>query len=74
MYQGEDPVGISLIGIVDTDDLEGVADLFTSRLVDLQVEEGPRSLSFPSRPPSATQPSWPSKRQSGRRESPGSPG
>jgi hypothetical protein len=39
-YQGEDPVGIYLIAIVDTDDLEEVAELFTSRLVDLQVDEG----------------------------------
>jgi hypothetical protein len=40
MYQGEDPVGIYLIAIVDTDDLEEVMDLIISRLVDLQVEEG----------------------------------
>lgn len=40
MYQGEDPVGIYLIAIVDTDDMWEVADLFMSRLVDLQVEEG----------------------------------
>ena len=40
MYQGEDPVGIYLMAIVDTDDLEEVMDLYSSRLVDLQVEEG----------------------------------
>ncbi|MGH2616162.1 MAG: hypothetical protein ACRDJC_13040 [Thermomicrobiales bacterium] len=40
MYQGEDPVGIYLIAIVDTDDLQEVRDLYSSRLVDLQVDEG----------------------------------
>lgn len=40
MYQGEDPIGIYLIAIVDTDDTEEVDNLFASRLVDLQVEEG----------------------------------
>lgn len=40
MYQGEDPVGIYLIAIVDTDDLEEVNELFSSRIVDVQVDEG----------------------------------
>jgi hypothetical protein len=40
MYQGEDPVGIYLIAVVDTEDLEEVMDLFLDRLVDLQVDEG----------------------------------
>ncbi len=39
MYQGEDPVGIYLIAIVDTDDLEEVDELFSSRIVDVQVDE-----------------------------------
>ena len=40
MYQGEDPVGIYLVAIVDTDDLEEVNQLFSSRIVDIQVDEG----------------------------------
>lgn len=38
-YQGEDPVGICLIAIVDIDDLEEVDRLYLDRMVDLQVEE-----------------------------------
>jgi hypothetical protein len=51
MYQGEDPVGIYLIAIVDTDDLEEVGELFTSRLVDLQVDEGLPLFVIPERTP-----------------------
>jgi hypothetical protein len=51
MYQGEDPVGIYLIAIVDTDDLEEVMDLFISRLVDLQVDEGLPLFVIPERTP-----------------------
>jgi hypothetical protein len=51
MYQGEDPLGIYLIAIVDTDDLEEVGDLFTSRLVDLQVDEGLPLFVIPERTP-----------------------
>jgi hypothetical protein len=40
MYQGEDPVGIYLIAIIDDDDVEVAKDLYLSRMVDLQVEEG----------------------------------
>jgi hypothetical protein len=51
MYQGEDPVGIYLIAIVDTDDLEEVKDLFLDRIVDLQVEEGLPLFVIPERTP-----------------------
>ena len=40
VYEGEDPVGIYLTPIVDVEDLEEVADVFTDRLVHMQVEEG----------------------------------
>ena len=40
MYQGEDPVGIYLAAIVDTEDLEDVNQLFSSRIVDIQIDEG----------------------------------
>jgi hypothetical protein len=36
---GEDPCGIYLKAIVDIDDTDEVTDLYTDRLVDLQVEE-----------------------------------
>jgi hypothetical protein len=51
VYQGEDPLGIYLIATVDTDDLEEVMDLFISRLVDLQVEEGLPLFVIPERTP-----------------------
>jgi hypothetical protein len=38
--RGEDPDGIYLTPIVDVEDLDEVAEVFTSRLVDMQVEEG----------------------------------
>lgn len=37
---GEDPEGIYLKPIVDVEDLDEVADVFTDRLIDMQVEEG----------------------------------
>jgi len=51
MYQGEDPVGIYLIAIGDTDDLEEVIDLFIDRPVDLQVDEGLPLFVIPERTP-----------------------
>jgi hypothetical protein len=51
MYQGEDPVGIYLVAIVDTDDREEVMDLFLDRLVDLQVDEGLPLFVIPERTP-----------------------
>ena len=50
MYQGEDPVGIYLAAIVDTDDLDEVKGLFLDRLVDLQVDEGLPLFVVPVRP------------------------
>lgn len=38
--RGEDPEGIYLKPIVDVADVDEVADVFTDRLIDLQVEEG----------------------------------
>lgn len=38
--RGADQDGIYLTPIVDVEDLDEVADIFTSRLVDMQVEEG----------------------------------
>lgn len=51
MYQGEDPVGIYLAAIVDTDDLDEVKGLFLDRLVDLQVDEGLPLFVIPERTP-----------------------
>lgn len=50
-YQGEDPVGIYLIAIVDTDDLEDVTKLYMSRMVDLQVDVGLPLFVIPERTP-----------------------
>ncbi|MFN8593064.1 MAG: hypothetical protein U0031_16535 [Thermomicrobiales bacterium] len=50
-YQGEDPIGIYLIAIVDTDDLREVKDLYLSRIVDLQVDEGLPLFVVPERTP-----------------------
>ena len=38
--RGEDPEGIRLVATIDIEDLDAVADIFTDRLVDMQVEEG----------------------------------
>lgn len=40
IYHGEDPDGIYLKAVVDVEDLDEVAEVFTPRLVDLQVEGG----------------------------------
>ena len=38
--RGEDPDGIYLTPTVDVEDLDEVADVFSARLVEMQVEEG----------------------------------
>src|SRR5687767_11699543 len=38
--RGDDPDGIYLTPIVDVEDLDEVADVFISRMVDMQVDEG----------------------------------
>ncbi|HET8629111.1 MAG TPA: hypothetical protein VFL91_16940 [Thermomicrobiales bacterium] len=40
VYRGEDPGGIYLTPIVDVEDLDEVAEVFTDRLLDIQIEEG----------------------------------
>src|SRR5688500_5428500 len=39
VYEWDDPAGIFLEAVVDTEDLEAVKSLFLSRMVDLQVDE-----------------------------------
>lgn len=39
-YRGDDPDGIRLAATVDVEELDGVSDIFMSRLVDMQVEDG----------------------------------
>jgi hypothetical protein len=51
LYVGEDPVGLYLIPIVDRDDLDEVADVFSDRLVDLQVDERLDLYVIPDRTP-----------------------
>lgn len=47
---GEDPEGIYLRPTVDVEDLDEVADVFTDRLLDMQVEEGLPIYIFPDWP------------------------
>ncbi len=47
---GEDPEGIYLRPTVDVEDLDEVADVFTDRLLDMQVEEGLPIYVFPDWP------------------------
>ena len=54
IYEGEDPDGIYLAAIIDTDDLEEATDLFRDRLVDLQVDEGLPLFVIPERTPERT--------------------
>jgi hypothetical protein len=51
VYEWDDPEGIFLSAIVDTEDLEAVTDLFISRMVDLQVDEGLPLFVIPERTP-----------------------
>ena len=54
IYEGEDPDGIYLAAIVDTDGLEEATDLFRDRIVDLQVDEGLPLYVIPERTPERT--------------------
>jgi hypothetical protein len=40
VYEWDDPEGIFLSAVVDTDDMAEVKRLYLSRMVDLQVDEG----------------------------------
>lgn len=51
VYEWDDPDGIFLSALVDTEDLEAVKDLFLSRMVDLQVDEGLPLFVVPERTP-----------------------
>lgn len=51
VYEWDDPEGIFLSAVVDTEDLEVVTDLFLSRMVDLQVDEGLPLFVVPERTP-----------------------
>jgi hypothetical protein len=52
--EGDDPEGIYLIATLDVDDMDEVTDLFISRMVDLQVEEGLPLFVVPERTPERT--------------------
>jgi hypothetical protein len=54
IYEGEDPDGIYLAAIIDTDDPEEATDLFRDRIVDLQVEESLPLFVIPERTPERT--------------------
>lgn len=54
VYEWDDPEGIFLSAIVDTDDIEAVTDLFRDRILDLQVDEGLPLFVIPERTPERT--------------------
>jgi hypothetical protein len=54
VYEWDDPEGIFLSAVVDTEDMEAATDLFISRMVDLQVEEGLPLFVIPERTPGRT--------------------
>ncbi len=49
--QGDDPQGLYLTVVVDTDDAEAVVDVYIDRLVELQVERGLPLYVVPVRSP-----------------------
>jgi hypothetical protein len=51
VYEWDDPEWIFLSAVVDTEDLEAVTELFISRMVDLQVDEGLPLFVVPERTP-----------------------
>lgn len=51
VYEWDDPVGIFLSAVVDTDDLEAVTGLILGRMADLQVDEGLPLFVVPQRTP-----------------------
>jgi len=54
IYEGEDPDGIYLAAIIDTDDLEEATDPFRDRIVDLQIDEELPLFVIPERTPERT--------------------
>lgn len=48
--EGEDPEGVYLTAIVDTDDLTSVLEVVGSRMVDMQAEDGLPLYVVPTRP------------------------
>ncbi|MBI2863032.1 MAG: hypothetical protein HYX94_00520 [Chloroflexi bacterium] len=48
--EGEDPEGVYLTAIVDTDDLTAILETVGDRLVDMQVEQGLPLYVVPTRP------------------------
>ncbi|MBI4322454.1 MAG: hypothetical protein HY675_28510 [Chloroflexi bacterium] len=48
--EGEDPAGVYLTAIVDTDDLTHILEIVEDRLVDIQVEQGVPLYFVPTRP------------------------
>lgn len=51
VYEWDDPEGIFLSAVVDTEDLEAVTDLFRERELDLQIEEDLPLFVVPERTP-----------------------
>jgi hypothetical protein len=51
VYEWDDPEGIFLSAVVDTEDLEAVTDLFRDRELDLQIEEDLPLFVIPERTP-----------------------
>ena len=51
VYEWDDPEGVFLSAVVDTEDLEAVTDLFRERELDLQIEEDLSHFVIPERTP-----------------------
>lgn len=54
VYEWDDPEGIFLSAVVDTDDIEAVTDLFRDRILDLQIEDDLPLFVIPERTPERT--------------------
>jgi hypothetical protein len=51
VYEWDDPEGIFLSAVVDTEDLDAVTDLFRERELELQIEENLPLFVIPERTP-----------------------
>jgi hypothetical protein len=51
VYEWDDPEGIFLSAVVDTEDLDAVTDLFREREIELQIEENLPLFVIPERTP-----------------------
>lgn len=51
VYEWDDPEGIFLSAVIDTEDLESATDLFLGRMVDLQIDEDLPLFVIPERTP-----------------------